>query len=130
MFLYCYRCNAIFCGVNLVYLYLFNTCFPLILRDKIVNVILYAYYSKTQVVFIFFCEILLKICYCSHTTVPRGVLAYSCQKSRDIYFFQWVKKLYNSRYSFSVFLESPYRIIYCNNESPVLPFPGVHLAGM
>lgn len=23
-------------------------------------------------------------------------------KSRDIYFFQWVKKLYNSRYSFSV----------------------------
>ena len=135
MFLYCYRCNAIFCGVNLVYLYLFNTCFPLILRDKIVNVILYAYYSKTQVVFIFFCEILLKICYCSHTTVPRGVLAWICQNPEtykpsfisfassqfcissswkkiigylqkfffaEIYFFQLVKKLYNSRYSFSV----------------------------
>ena len=72
------------------------------LQDKIVSVILYAYYSKTQVVFIFFCEILLKICYCSHTTVPRGVLAYSCQNPEIFIFFQWVKKLYNSRYSFSV----------------------------
>ena len=40
--------------------------------------------------------------YCSHTTVPRGVLAYSCQNPEIFIFFQWVKKLYNSRYSFSV----------------------------
>ena len=123
MFLYCYRCNAIFCGVNLVYLYLFNTCFPLILRDKIVNVILYAYYSKTQVVFIFFCEILLKICYCSHTTVPRGVLAYSCQNP-EIFIFSMGKKAIQFQVFLFCFLESPYRIIYCNMNFRCFPFLG------
>lgn len=42
------------------------------------------------------------ICYCSHITIPRGVLAYSCQNPEIFIFFQWVKKLYNSRYFFSV----------------------------
>ena len=124
MFLYCYRCNAIFCGVNLVYLYLFNTCFPLILRDKIVSVILYAYYSKTQVVFIFFCEILLKICYCSHTTVPARCFGIFMPKSRDIYFFSMGKKAIQFQVFLFCFLESPYRIIYCNMNLRCCPFLG------
>ena len=27
--------------------------------------------------------------YCSHTTVPRGVLAYSCQNPEIFIFFNW-----------------------------------------
>lgn len=111
----------IFCGVNLVYLYLFNTCFPLIfLRDKIVGVILCILFKNTNWCYIFLWGNFVKISLLFTHCPAWGVFGIFMPKSRDIYFFQLVR--YTIQVFLFCFLESPYRIIYCNMDIRCCPF--------